>query len=69
MYAVVEFLQKDAKVAEGACEVVPLKWISGDQKNCRWPSRNLKKSVELRSEPDETWKSYSIRLVYFCGKF
>ena len=65
MYAVIEFAGTDA----GGCEVVPLKWISGDQKFCTWPPRNLKKSVELQLEPEQTWTSYSIKLIYFCGKF
>ena len=64
MYAVVEFLDGTG----GSCEVVPLKWVSGDYKTCKWPNRNVKKAVESGSIPDQSWESFRIKLVYFAGK-
>ena len=65
MFALIEFLNENA----GTCEVVPLNWLSGDQKTCRWPpaSQSAKRAISLKLEPQRNWKKLDVKLVFFNG--
>ncbi|XP_064473788.1 uncharacterized protein LOC135388281 [Ornithodoros turicata] len=60
-YAVVHFL------AENSIEIVPRTWVSKDRKSVLWPAygrMRMKRAIEKHERPENTWKTFSCRVVF-----
>ena len=66
MYAVVHFTESDE------VEVVPCRWLSVDEKVAFWPpykdKQRIKVAVNQKTEPDETWGEYFVRVIKTYGE-
>lgn len=52
--------------------VVPCKWLADNATKCFWPqykdSSKLTKAIRTKSDPQDTWTKYSVRVLAECGE-